>query len=48
MSGDGATGSVKLMLMRFRPVLGGARLAFSSEDCENDDRARVRAVGVLV
>lgn len=46
-SGEGATGSVKLMLIRFRPVLGGARPEFSSDDCEKDDRARVRALGVL-
>lgn len=47
-SGEGATGSVKLMLMRFRPVLGGAaRLEFSSDDCEKDDSARVRVLGVL-
>jgi hypothetical protein len=46
-SGDGATGRVKLMLIRFRPVLGGARPELSSDDCEKDESARVRAVGVL-
>lgn len=35
------------MLIRFRPVLGGASPEFSSDDCEKVERARVRAVGVL-